>query len=205
MSYLAYLAEVLAAETDERSEKRRLRRITETHFPRVKRPADFDLSVTTINSATISILASPGYLSAGDPVVQLDNSGTGKSHLLIELAMAGCEQGRRVRYVTAAQLVNELIEAADERRLSRIVTRYGRLDLLCLDELGHVKLDTRGSELLFQTLRRASVAVASNLPFSKRGFCRRRHSPCRGDRRSADLRRRGQSPARRRRILTRPS
>jgi DNA replication protein DnaC len=65
--------------------------------------------------------------------------------------------------------VNELVEAADERRLSRIVTRYGRLDLLCLDELGHVKLDTRGSELLFQTLRRASVAVASNLPFSKRG------------------------------------
>src|ERR1700759_4268723 len=78
--------------------------------------------------------------------------GTGKSHLLIGLGMAACEQGRRVRYVTAAQLVNELVEAADERRLSRIVARYGRLELLCLDEVGYVQLDHRGAELLFQIL-----------------------------------------------------
>ncbi len=63
----------------------------------------------------------------------LGDSGTGKSHLLIGLRIAACEQGRRVRYVTCAQLVNELVEAADERRLSRIVARYGRFDLLCLD------------------------------------------------------------------------
>jgi len=59
--------------------------------------------------------------------------GTGKSHLLIGLGLAACEQGRRVRYITTAQLVNELVEAADERVLSRVVGRYGRLDLLCLD------------------------------------------------------------------------
>jgi DNA replication protein DnaC len=57
---------------------------------------------------------------------------------------AGCEQGRSVRYATCAQLVNELVEAADDRRLSRLVARYGRLDLLALDELGYVQLDTRG-------------------------------------------------------------
>jgi DNA replication protein DnaC len=71
---------------------------------------------------------------------------------------------RRVR-----GLVNELVEAADERRLSRLVARYGRLDLLLLDELGYVQLDTRGAELFFQILtereEKSSVAVASNLPF----------------------------------------
>src|SRR5207249_3971935 len=60
---------------------------------------------------------------------------------------------------------------ADVRRLSRVVARYGRLDLLCLDELGYVQLDSRGSELLFQILtereEKSSVAVASNLPFSE--------------------------------------
>jgi hypothetical protein len=115
----------------------------------------------------IATLATGAYLDAGEPVVLLGDSGTGKSHLLIGLGIAACEQGRRVRYVTAAQLVNELAEAADERRLSRIVTRYGRLDLLCLDELGYVQLDTRGAELLFQILtereEKASIAVASNL------------------------------------------
>jgi DNA replication protein DnaC len=145
-----------------------------TRFPRVKRLADFDLSpAPTVNAATIATLAAGAYLEAGEPIVLLGESGTGKSHLLIGLGIAACEHGRRVRYATAAQLVNELAEAADERRLSRIIARYGRLDLLCLDELGYVQLDGRGSELLFQILtereEKASVAVASNLPFSEWG------------------------------------
>ena len=174
LSYLAFLAEVLSAEVDERSERRRIRRVTEARFPRIKRLGDFDLSAApTVNPATLSALASCSFLDAGEPLVLLGDSGTGKSHLLIGVGMAACEQGRRVRYTTTAALVNELAEAADERRLSRIVGRYGRLDLLCLDELGYVKLDARGAESLFQILtereEKASVAVASNLPFSEWG------------------------------------
>ena len=173
-SYLVYLAEVLSGEVDQRFEHRRRRRVAEARFPRLKRLADFDLSAApTVNPATIATLASCSYLDAGEPVVLLGDSGTGKSHLLIGFGIAACEQGRRVRYATAAQLVNELVEAADDRRLSRIVARYGRLDLLCLDELGYVQLDARGSELLFQILtereEKASVALASNLPFSEWG------------------------------------
>jgi DNA replication protein DnaC len=173
-SYLAYLAEVLSAEVDARGERRRARRIGEARFPRIKRLAEFDTTATPgITPATIATLGAGAYLDTGDPVVMLGDSGTGKSHLLIGLGVAACEQGRRVRYATAAQLVNELAEAADERRLSRVVARYGRLDLLCLDELGYVALDARGAELLFQILtereEKASVAVASNLPFSEWG------------------------------------
>ena len=173
-TYLGYLAEVLSAEVDDRTERRRQRRVHEARFPRVKRLGDFDLSAApNVNAATIATLASGAYLESGDPVVFLGDSGTGKSHLLIGLGMAACEQGRSVRYVTCAGLVNELAEAADERRLSRIVARYGRLDLLCLDELGYVQLDARGAEMLFQILtereEKASVATASNLPFSEWG------------------------------------
>jgi DNA replication protein DnaC len=164
----AFLADVLAAEVDQRAERRRQRRIHEADFPRTKRLADFDLDAApTINPATIATLAQGHYLDSGDPIVLLGDSGTGKSHLLIALGITACEQARRVRYITAAQLTNELAEAADERRLSRLVARYGRLDLLCLDELGYIQLDTRGSELLFQILterEETSVAVATNLP-----------------------------------------
>ena len=103
----------------------------------------------------------------------LGDSGTGKTHLLMGLGIAACEQARRVRYATCAQLVNELVEAADERRLARLVARYGRLDLLLIDEVGYVQLDTRGAELLFQVLiereEKSSIGLASNLPFSESG------------------------------------
>ena len=70
----------------------------------------------------------------------------------------------------AAKLVNELVEAADERQLSKTIARYSRVDLLCLDELGYMELDRRGAELLFQVLTEReetnSVAIASNESFS---------------------------------------
>jgi len=173
-THLVFLAEVLSAEVDERYERRRIRRVSEAHFPRTKRLSDFNLDAApTIKPAQLAALASGAYLDAGDPVVLLGDSGTGKTHLLIGLGLAACEQGRRVRYVTCAQLVNELVEAADDRALSRVVGRYARLDLLLVDELGYVKIDPRGAELLFQIItareERASVAIATNLPFSEWG------------------------------------
>jgi DNA replication protein DnaC len=173
-SYLVFLAEVLAAEVDERSERRRARRVGEARFPRIKRLSEFNVdAVPSLQPAQLAILAAGAYLDAGEPVVLLGDSGTGKTHLLIALGLAACEQGRRVRYVTTAHLVNELVEAADERQLSRVVGRYARLDLLCLDELGYVQVDPRGAELLFQIItereERASIAIATNLPFSEWG------------------------------------
>src|SRR6266487_531510 len=168
-THLRYLAEVLAAEVDDRTERRRTRRINDAKFPRLKRLADFNVdAVPSIQPATLGQLAAGHYMDAGEPVVLLGDSGTGKSHLLIGLGLAACEQGRRVRYVTTAQLVNELVEAADDRVLSRLVGRYSRLDLLLLDELGYVQVDPRGAELLFQIIteryERASLIVTSNKP-----------------------------------------
>jgi DNA replication protein DnaC len=132
----------LSAELDDRSARRRARRITEARFPRLKRLADFNTdAVPAITPALLGRLASGTYLDKGEPVVLLGDSGTGKTHLLIGLGLAACEQGRRARYITTAALVNELVEAADQRALSRVVGRYGRLDLLLLDELGYVQVD----------------------------------------------------------------
>jgi DNA-binding Lrp family transcriptional regulator len=79
--------------------------------------------------------------------------------------------GYRVKYTLASKLVNELVEAADEMVLSKTIARYGRVDLLMIDELDYMALDRRGAELLFQVLtereEKSSVAVASNESFSK--------------------------------------
>ncbi len=97
-------------------------------------------------------------------------AGTGKSHLLIALGTEAAMAGYRVRYVLAAKLVNELVEAADDKQLTKTIARYGRVDLLCIDELGYMELDRRGAELLFQVLtereEKNSMAIASNENFS---------------------------------------
>jgi hypothetical protein len=101
----------------------------------------------------------------------LGTSGTGKSHLLIALSTEAAMAGYRVRYTLATKLVNELVEAADDKQLTKTIARYGRIDLLCVDELGYMETDRRSAELLFQVLtereEKASVAIASNESFSK--------------------------------------
>ena len=174
LTHKAYLAEVLSAECDDRDARRRVRRVKEAKFPRPKRLEDFDATaIKDLPPATLAHLATGAWIDAGEPLVLLGDSGTGKTHLLIALGTAAAEQGRRVRYITTAALVNELVEAADDKQLSRAVARYARLDLLCLDEIGYVSLDPRGAELLFQIItereERASIACASNAMFSEWG------------------------------------
>jgi DNA replication protein DnaC len=171
LTYQGFLAELLLAECDDRSRRRSIRRVRAAGFPRDKWLADFDFDANTaINPATIHTLSSCQWVRAGQPLCLIGDSGTGKSHLLIGLGTAAAEAGFRVKYTLATKLVNELVEAADEKVLARTIARYGRVDLLCIDELGYMELDKRGAELLFQVLtereEKNSVAIASNESFS---------------------------------------
>jgi DNA replication protein DnaC len=171
LSYAAFLADILGAECDDRAERRRYRRVREAGFPRPKRLEQFDFDANpTINPATIHTLAAGSWIATGAPLCLIGDSGTGKTHLLIALGTAAAEAGHRVRYVLASRLVNELAEAATEHQLAKTIARYGRLQLLCIDELGYLSLDRHGAELLFQVLtereEKASIAIAANEPFS---------------------------------------
>ena len=136
LTYRGFLAELLMAECEDRDQRRTFRRIKEAGFPRPKSLADFDYDANpNINPATIHTLSSCGWIRAGQPLCLIGDSGTGKSHLLIGLGTAAAEAGFRVRYTLAAKLVNELAEAAGDRQLSKTIARYGRVDLLCIDEL----------------------------------------------------------------------
>jgi len=171
LSYQGFLAELLMTEVDDRDRRSSIRRVKAAGFPRDKWLGDFDFDANpSINPATIHQLATGDWIRKGEPMCLIGDSGTGKSHLLIGLGTAAAEKGYRVKYVLATRLVNELVEAADEMLLSRTIARYGRVDLLMIDELGYMALDHRGAELLFQVLtereEKNSVAIASNESFS---------------------------------------
>ena len=171
LSYTGFLAEVLLAECDDRDRRSVERRVRGAGFPRQKWLSDFDFEANpNVNPATIHQLAQGDWIRRGDPLCLIGDSGTGKSHLLIALGTAAAEKGFRVKFTLATKLVNELVEAADEKQLARTIARYGRVDCLLIDELGYMELDRRGAELLFQVLtereEKASVAIASNSSFA---------------------------------------
>lgn len=137
MSYRGLLAELLLAEVDDRDRRSTLLRVKNAGFPREKFLEDFDFDANpNINPATIHTLATADWVRRGEPLCLIGDSGTGKSHLLIGLGAAAAQKGFRVRYTLATRLVNELVEAADEKQLIRTINRYGRVDLLIVDELG---------------------------------------------------------------------
>ena len=171
LTYQGFLAELFLAECDDRTRRRSVRRVKAAGFPRDKWLGDFDFDANpNINAATIHTLAGCGWIRSRQPLCLIGDSGTGKSHLLIGLGTAAAEAGFRVKYTLATKLVNELVEAADDKILAKTIARYGRVDLLCIDELGYMELDKRGAELLFQVLtereEKNSVAIASNDSFS---------------------------------------
>lgn len=171
-SYKQYLADLFTAEIRDRGERRKIRLVREAGFPRPKRLEDFDFDANPhISPAAVGSLADPAWVTAGQPLCLLGDSGTGKSHLLIGIGTAIAEAGLKVRYSTTANLVNELVEAADDRQLSKHIARYSKVDLVCLDEFGYLDLDATGAKLLFQVFtereERKAIAVASNAPFSE--------------------------------------
>ena len=171
MSYRGFLAELLMAECDDCGRRRSERRIKAAAFPRQKPLREFNFDANSnIDAAMVHTLAKCEWINKGMPLCLIGDSGTGKSHLLIALGTEAAMAGFRVKYTLASKLVNELVEAADDKQLTKTINRYGRVDLLCIDELGYMELDKRGAELLFQVLtereEKASVAIASNESFS---------------------------------------
>ena len=171
-TYPSYLATLLSAEVEERERKVVARRLREAHLPRMKTLEEFDFTkAPQIPAQLIRELAEGGYLQRSEPVILLGECGTGKTHLATGLCMAACRQKKRVRFVTAAGLVNELVEAQHHNLLGRALARWSRYELLALDELGYVPFAEVGAELLFQVIseraERATLIITTNLPFSE--------------------------------------
>ena len=172
-THLGYLEALLQTELEEREQRLIERRVREARLPRMKTLDDFDYTRNPkVSAQQIHELARGDYIGRAEPVIFIGDSGTGKTHLLTGLAVAACRQKHRVRFATAAGLVNELVEAKHQLQLGRALSRWARYDLwTALDEVGYVPLAEIGAEFLFQVIaeraEKAAVIVTTNLPFSE--------------------------------------
>lgn len=171
-THIGYLEALLAMEAEERERHTVERRLHEARLPRVKTLEEFDFGqAPQIPAAKVRDLAEGGYIARAEPVVFIGDCGTGKTHLMTGLCVAACRQKRRVRFTTAANLVNELVEARQQNAVKRVLARWLKYDLIALDEVGYVPLADIGAEFLFQVIaeraERAAGIATTNLPFSE--------------------------------------
>jgi DNA replication protein DnaC len=171
LDYPRYLLALAEQEISRREANLLQKRLKAAHFPLNKEMADFDFSaVPTLNKAQVLDLARGEYIQKRETIVFIGNPGLGKTHLAIALARAACYQAKRVRFWTAAGLVNELLQAQDDHRLNRLIASTLKMDLVVLDELGFIPFSPTGAQTLFtfcsELYERLSMIVTTNLKFA---------------------------------------
>ena len=151
VEHIGYLKRLAELELIERERRMIERRIKAARFTATKSLDSFDFAaISSLNKPLVMELARSEYIQRRENIIALGPSGTGKTHIALGLGLAACQKGMKVRFITAASLVHELMEAADEKRLLRLQKQLAAYHLLIIDELGFVPLSKTGAELLFE-------------------------------------------------------
>jgi DNA replication protein DnaC len=169
-THAQFLARLLEGEAALRQDHARARRIKEAGFPVLKTLEQFDFTwPAKINRQSVQDLFRLRFVHDKAFAVLIGGVGLGKTHLAIALGHAACEAGLRVRFTTAVGMVNTLSAAHAAGRFAAELKKYTRPQLLVIDELGHLPLDKRGAELLFQVIseryERGAVVLTTNKTF----------------------------------------
>ncbi|HOA20532.1 MAG TPA: IS21-like element helper ATPase IstB [Sedimentibacter sp.] len=169
--YEDFLLSLLKTEYDSRTEKSQQRKIKTAGFPYIKTIDELDTSrFEHISEPFVKELANCDFIKKRQNIVMVGNPGTGKTHLSIALGIKACMQGFNVKFYTAANLANELIEAQEYKKLIRLEKQISKAELLIIDELSYLTFNRHQSELLFKVIadraERQSVIVSTNLKFS---------------------------------------
>jgi DNA replication protein DnaC len=171
-SYESYLLDLTGVEVEQRRARQLERRLYEAHFPVLKTLENTELSKWPgLEALQLREYAEGHYIARRENIILIGKHGTGKTHAATVLGVEACRRGYRVLFQTAADLVNTLLEAREERHLKRTLERLTRYQLLILDEVGYIPFSPEGAQLLFQVFsdryEKGSMLVTSNLPFAQ--------------------------------------
>jgi DNA replication protein DnaC len=172
LSYERYLHELVQRECEERRENRIEKMLHESQLPLEKSLDAFDAKRLPPKAVRqMRSLLDGSFLERTENVLVFGNPGSGKTHLLQAVSQELVRRGRRMLFTTCEMLVQELLIAKRDLKLSRLIKRYSRYEGMIIDDLGYIRQTREEMEVVFTLLaeryERGSVLLTSNLPFSK--------------------------------------
>lgn len=171
-SYEQYLLDLSERECQTRFAKRTERLLRQSRLPLEKDLASFELGrLPTKVARQVRTLLDGTFVDRRENVLLFGKTGTGKTHLLSAIGQELVRSGRRVIFSPCSLLVQELLVAKRDLKLSRLLKRLSGFEVLVIDDLGYVQQSREEMEVLFTLLaeryERGTVMLTSNLPFSK--------------------------------------
>jgi len=171
-THISYLCELVNRELEERSHRRIEKLIRGAKLPRQKCLRDFEVSrIPGLTRITLEKLSQGDFIDRCENLLLFGNPGTGKTHLCLALAENWCLLGRKVFYISAAALMQELLKAKEALKLNEYIKRLDRYEMLIIDDISYVPCERKETDVMFNLLssryEMRSIMITSNIPFSK--------------------------------------
>ena len=168
LGYKEFLVSLLNAEVEGKKKRRTQRNIKAACFEGIKTIEDYDFSFHKYqNMQKIKELSTLQFLSRNENVIFIGKTGVGKSHIATGIGMKACEAGKKVLFVNALELINNLSKSAVEGNLKESLIKLSKIDLIIIDELGYLKMDREKESIFFQLVRsryeKKSIIITTNL------------------------------------------
>jgi len=122
-----------------------------------------------VNKSQLLQLAKLAFIERRENIIFIGSPGTGKTGLALGLLRQALMNGYRGRFYNAQVLLDELYTSLADRTTSRLLTRLGNYDVLVIDELGYLSLNTEQINIFFKLIdlryQKKPTIITTNLDY----------------------------------------
>jgi len=169
-TYTAYLARLVEAELADKTDRSVNARIKRAHFPMLRTFDQFDFAFQPgVSASRVRELGALAFVDQAANVLFVGGPGVGKTHLAIAIGLRACAARESIAFFAATELLDQLVAAEVSHTLGKLLEQLRRLDLLIIDELGYLPMESRRANLFFQLIAarytRGAILLTTNVAF----------------------------------------
>ena len=172
LDYIDFLIRLLSVEEEGKNTRRQEMLLEKANFDRFSSLSEIDYSFNhSLDKDKIEELGKLHFLQNQENIIIIGPPGVGKSMIATGIGINACNEGKKVLFVNAKELVDKLYVEMTVGRLADTLEKLQKIDLLIIDELSYIKMDRERESLFFQIIRqryeKSSLIITTNLPMGR--------------------------------------